>query len=182
MHGSILVLIKRFIVHQYDYSLWANVLERLQLDNDFNVRMSYDDETLTRIMVATAQFLRVDVQDLLEDAGEHIVPDIVMMYGKHIGATWNLFDVLLAVANGIALVGGPRNVDHPYLAFDRVSPDEGRVQYKSVRRLGRLAIGLINGFAKYLDGTRLPDVAYASRVDEAGVEHMDVLLTYTPKP
>ena len=154
MHGTIFTLLKRYFQTQYDHSTWVRLLELSGLSaTDFNHRDVYPDEHMYALVGQAAEMTGLSADELHEKFGEYLVPDMLYMYQKLIRPEWRTLDMLEHTETVMhthvrAAHTGNRP---PVLDVRRIGPNEALIEYVSPRRMGALAVGIVQGLARYFD-------------------------------
>ncbi|OGX90617.1 heme NO-binding domain-containing protein [Hymenobacter coccineus] len=154
MHGTILILLKRYIQTQYDHSTWVNLLELAGLSGaTFDHKTVYPDENLYALVDQAAAATGATAGELHERLGEYLVPDIMYMYQKLVDPTWRTLDMLEHTEHTMHRQVRREHAENapPVLAVKRLSPNEVQIDYVSARRMGGLAVGIVRGLAAYYD-------------------------------
>jgi len=85
MHGSIFVLLKRFVESTYDYSTWIKLLEATGIDHAaYQMQEMYPTRELFLLVNKASEISGISVYDLMEQFGEFLVPDLLLVYKKYI--------------------------------------------------------------------------------------------------
>ncbi len=166
MHGTILVLLKRYVTHTYDFAAWHRLVELSGLpETDFETMHVYPDAHLYKLLTTAAEQIGLPAEELLEKFGEFLVPDLLFMYRKLLDPAWHTLDMLEHVEE--RMHGAVRRDMHgaspPVLHVERLSPTTVRVHYVSPRRMSALAVGIVRGLARYYgeeDHLRITPRAY----------------------
>jgi hypothetical protein len=154
MHGSIFNLLKRFVQVNYDYSTWLRLVELSGLSSaDFAMTEVYPDAHIYALVGQAAEMTGIPAEQLQEKFGEFLVPDLMLVYKRYVQPDW---DTLAMIENTEhAMHGAVRReapgTTPPVLHVTRLSDSELEVQYRSERRMGALAVGIIRGLATYFD-------------------------------
>lgn len=173
MHGSIFVLLKRFIESTYNYSTWINLLEVTGIPrNTYDVREMYPTQELVDIVHAAAIRDGVAANELLEQYGEFLVPDLLLVYKKYVQAEWRTYELLLHTE--ASMHGAVRQTDNrtnpPLLLVTKKGSRQLIVDYHSKRKMAGMAVGIIKGIAKYFNESDVVQVKRLTPVDEERVQ------------
>ncbi|GAA4295949.1 heme NO-binding domain-containing protein [Nibribacter koreensis] len=152
MHGSIFVLLKRFVEYTHDHSTWLGLVESAGVENaSYQMHDMYPTDDLFAIVARASELSGTPVYDLMEQYGEFIVPDLLMVYKKYISPEWHTYDMLLNTEE--AMHGAVRREDPrttpPMLLVTKSGRDRLIVDYYSKRRMAGVAVGIIRGIANY---------------------------------
>lgn len=133
MHGTILLLLKRYVQTQYDHSAWVNLLGLAGLGGaSFDHKTVYPDENLYALVDRAAEATGVSAGELHERFGEYLVPDLMYMYQKLVDPAWRTLDLLEHTMHRQVR----REHAPPVLAVKRLSANEVQIGYVSARRMG----------------------------------------------
>lgn len=152
MHGSIFVFLKRFVESSYDYSTWVKLAEKAGLEHsNFQMHEMYPTSELYKIVATASEMTGISQSDLQEKFGKFLVPDLLLIYKKHINPNWKTFEMLQyteAVMHG-AVRSEDNRTTPPILFVTKVSNSLLVIDYHSKRRMACVAIGIIKGIATY---------------------------------
>ncbi|WP_165699474.1 heme NO-binding domain-containing protein [Hymenobacter jejuensis] len=154
MHGSIFILLKRYVQTQYDHSTWVRLVETSGLGAlDFNHKEVYPDAHIYALVGHAAEMTGIPAEKLQEKFGEYLVPDLMYIYGKLVDPAWRTLDM---IEHTESVMHKRVRQDHaenrpPVLDVTRVSSQEVQINYVSDRRMGALAVGIVRGLATYFD-------------------------------
>lgn len=173
MHGSIFVLLKRFVENTYDYSTWVNLLEETGIDRvTYQMQEMYPTSEIFAIVGKAAEKTGKSGYDLMEQFGEFIVPDLMLVYNRYIHPEWRTYDMLLHTEE--AMHGAVRREDSrttpPKLLVTKKGSKHLIVDYHSKRRMAGVAVGIIKGIAKYFHESDVVEVERLTPVDEERVQ------------
>lgn len=173
MHGSIFVLLKRFVVSKYDYSAWVKLLEETGIVHDaYEMKAMYPTRELFALVQKSSEKSGLPVYDLMEQYGEFIVPDLMMVYGKYIHPDWRTYDMLLNTEE--SMHGAVRRQDErtnpPRLLVTKKGDRQLIVDYHSNRRMVGVAVGIIKGIAAYFHEADIVNVTRTTPDDEDRVQ------------
>ena len=152
MHGSIFVFLKRFVESNFDYSTWLKLLDQAQIHRDaYLMHDMYPTQELEAIVEAASSLTGKSRFDLHVKFGEFLVPDLLLIYKKHIKPEWKTYQMLENTE--FAMHGAVRKEDEraspPMLLVTKVGNKQLVVDYYSKRRMAGVAIGIIKGIANY---------------------------------
>ncbi len=168
MHGTILLLLKRYVQTQYDHSTWVNLLELAGLEGaTFDHKTVYPDENLYALVAQAAATAGVSAGELYERFGEYLVPDIMYMYQKLVDPAWRTLDMLEHTEHTMHRQVRRENAENapPVLSVKRLSENEVQIDYVSARRMSGLAVGIVRGLAAYYDEADRIDVTPTTSAD-----------------
>ncbi|AKD04624.1 heme NO-binding domain-containing protein [Pontibacter korlensis] len=173
MHGSIFVLLKRFVESTGDYSTWIRLLEEAGIErSSYQMNEMYPTEELFSIVRKASEFTGIPTYDLMEKYGEFLVPDLLLVYKKYINPNWRTYDMLLNTE--LSMHGAVRREDSrtnpPMLVVTAEGDNQLTIEYSSKRRMAGVAVGIIRGIAKYYNESDLVKVTRLSPADEEKVQ------------
>ncbi|GAA4314008.1 heme NO-binding domain-containing protein [Nibribacter koreensis] len=173
MHGSIFVLLKRFVEGTHDYSTWVGLLEKAGVETpSYQMQEMYPTDDLFAIVLQASELMDVSVYDLMEQFGEFMVPDLLMVYKKYIDPDWRTYQMLLNTEE--AMHGAVRREDPrttpPILVVTKQEHNRLIVDYYSKRRMSGVAVGIIRGIARYYGESDLVKVTRLSKPDDERVQ------------
>ncbi|MFC6997119.1 heme NO-binding domain-containing protein [Rufibacter roseus] len=173
MHGSIFVLLKRFVEHNYDHSTWVKLLEAAGIEHDaYQMRDFYPTREIYAIVNVASEATGVSAYELMEKYGEFLVPDLLMIYSKYIDPTWRTYEMLENTE--AAMHGAVRREDNrsdpPVLLVTRKGSKQLIVDYYSKRKMASVAVGIIRGIAKYYNESDKVTVTPLTAPDEERVQ------------
>jgi hypothetical protein len=152
MHGSIFVLLKRFIESAYDYSTWIKLLEATKIvHSGFQMQEMYPTRELQTIVEKAAELTGKSTYELLEAFGEFLVPDLLLVYNKYIHPEWRTYEMLMHTETSMhgAVKKQDNRTNPPQLQVTPKGDKQLIVDYQSPRRMAGVAVGIIRGIAKY---------------------------------
>ncbi|MCE3280626.1 MAG: hypothetical protein K0S44_2817 [Bacteroidetes bacterium] len=153
VHGSIFILLKKFVVNTYTDTTWLE-LNRMAGTSErvYEMNQSYPLHEMDSIVSTAATHIGLSESDLKEKFGEYLVPDLFNLYKQYLNPGWKTFETLEnteKIMHGAVRSGGSANP--PVLNVSRVNDQLLYIDYYSKRKMGSLAIGIIKGIAKYFN-------------------------------
>jgi hypothetical protein len=178
MHGSIFVLLKRFVESSYDYSAWMRLLEKVGLEGQtYQMHEMYPTDDLFAIVHQASEDTGIDIYDLMEKYGEFLVPDLLLVYKKYLNPDWRTYDMLLNTEE--AMHGAVKNEDArtspPRLLVTKQEGNRLMIEYHSKRRMAGVAVGIIKGIAKYYHES---DRVKVTRLTEPYAETVQIMVDF----
>ncbi|WP_114782006.1 heme NO-binding domain-containing protein [Botryobacter ruber] len=152
MHGSIFVLLKRFVEASYNYSTWARLLENTSITRqNYNLNEMYPTAELRELLGAAVRMTGASAHVLLEQFGRFLVPDLLLIYKKYINPDWKTFDMLLNTETVMhaAVRTEDQRTNPPILFVSKVNNNLLMIDYHSRRKMAALAVGIVKGIADY---------------------------------
>ncbi len=138
MHGSIFVLLKRFVENSYDYSTWLKLLEAANISGpSYQMQDMYPTRELFAVVNKASEITGVSSYDLMEQFGEFLVPDLLLVYNKYINPEWRTYEMLLHTEE--AMHGAVKKQDSrtnpPMLLVTKKGSRQLIVDYHSKRKI-----------------------------------------------
>jgi len=178
MHGSIFVLLKRFIEGKYDYSTWVNLLEATGIKGSmYTMQEMYPTRDLFAIISKASETTGISVYDLMEQFGEFLVPDLLLVYNKYIHPDWRTYDMLLNTEASMhgAVKKQDSRTNPPMLLVTKKGSKQLIVDYYSKRRMSGVAVGIIKGIAGYYHES---DKVAVTRLTAANEERVQIKVDF----
>lgn len=173
MHGSILMLLKRYVQTQYDHSTWVRLMELSGLEGvDFDHHNVYPDEHIYALVGQAAEMTGIPAGELHEKFGEYLVPDLMYMYQRLLRPEWRTLEMLENTEHTMHHQVRREHSENspPVLAVKRLGDNELLIDYVSSRRMGGLAVGIVRGVAAYYDEADRIDVMPTTSEDGQHVQ------------
>jgi hypothetical protein len=173
MHGSMFVLLKRFVEGLYDYSTWVKVLEAAGIGHGpYQMDGVYPTRELFGIIRAASALSGTPPHQLMEKYGRALVPDLLLVYHKYLQPEWRTYEMLLntEAAMHAAVRREDSRASPPQLLVTRKGQRQLVVDYHSRRRMAGVAVGIIKGIAGYFHESDLVEVTLLTPVDEERVQ------------
>lgn len=173
MHGSIFALLKRFVENKYDYSTWVKLLHSTGLEGTtYQMNEMYPTRELFAIVSKASEATGIPMHDLMEQFGEYLVPDLLLVYKKYVNPNWRTYDMLLHTET--SMHGAVKKMDDrtnpPMLLVTKKGNKQLIVDYYSKRRMSGVAVGIIKGVAKYYNESDIVSVTRLTAPDEERVQ------------
>jgi len=152
MHGIILTELQKYVEKRRGAETWTEVRAAAGLsDRVYTPVGVYPDDDVVALIGATAASTQSPVDDVLQDFGEFIVPDLVEIYGSLIDPDWGPLDLLQHTEETVHTMVRVRDPgsEPPYLEAERTAPDEVVITYRSPRRMCGVAKGIVRGVAAH---------------------------------
>lgn len=173
MHGSLFMLLRRFVEFNHGYSGWANLTEAAGVENaSYQMHQMYPTTELLAILKAAADASNTSTHDLLEKYGEFLVPDLMLVYKKYVRPEWRTYDMLLHTESAMhgAVKQENEQTNPPKLLVTKKGPKLLIVDYYSHRRMAGMAVGIIKGIAKFYHEGDLVKVSMLTPADAERVQ------------
>lgn len=152
MNGLIFVEVKKYAKSKLPEDIWEEVLRASgSLPWEYIPTSNYEDEKLVLILTQLSEKMAVPLQELLEDFGEFIAPDLVEKYDFLLFQSWKTMDLIANTEKMIheVLRSAGTNVNPPVLECEKIDSNNIVVTYASPRKMCSLAKGLAKGVAKH---------------------------------
>lgn len=181
MHGSIFVLLKRFVESSFDYSTWVKLLEASGIERtSYQMHEMYPTDELFAIVANASELTGLPSYELMEKYGEFLVPDLLLVYKKYINPQWRTYDMLTNTE--LAMHGAVRKEDSrtnpPKLLITKSNENQIVIDYSSKRRMAGVAVGIIKGISQYYNERDLVNVTLLSPIDGETVQIKVDFLNY----
>ncbi len=152
VHGSIFFLLKKYIDKHVTLFSWEMLLtEAKPSEHEFEITRSYPLTDMNAIIDAASKKTGIAPNQLKENFGEFMVPDLFRLYSNYLRPEWKTFDVLVNTEK--VMHGAVRNLNStaepPVLSVNKVNENLLIIDYYSKRRMGALAVGIIKGIATF---------------------------------
>lgn len=173
MHGSIFVLLKRFVESLYDYSTWVKLLEATGTRHaPYQMHEMYPTSEIFAIMHRASELTGLPSHQLMEKYGEFLAPDLLLIYKKHMHPEWRTYDMLLNAESAMhaAVKKEDERANPPMLLVTKKGARLLIVDYHSKRRMAAVAVGIIKGIAKHYDEGDKVEVSLLTPVGEERVQ------------
>lgn len=173
MHGSIFVLLKRFVESLYGYSTWVNLFEAAGIKHaPYQMNEMYPTSEIFAIVGKAAELMGIPPHQLMERYGESLVPDLLLIYKKYMHPEWRTYEMLLNTET--AMHAAVRREDSratpPLLLVTKKGERQLMVDYHSKRRMGGVAVGIIKGIAKHYEESDKVEVTLLTPANEESVQ------------
>lgn len=173
MHGSIFALLKRYVENTYDYSTWLKLLQTTGLEGAvYEMHEMYPTSELFTIVSKASEVTGIPHYTLMEQFGEFLVPDLLLIYRKYVDPNWRTYDMLLHTEYSMhsAVKKLDNRTNPPMLLVTKKGTRRLIVDYHSRRRMSGVAVGIIKGIAKYFNESDIVSVTRLTAPDEERVQ------------
>ncbi|WP_210461976.1 heme NO-binding domain-containing protein [Rufibacter roseolus] len=178
MHGSIFVLLKRFVEGTYDYSTWVRLLEKVGVEHaSYQMQGMYPTDELFAIVHQASEDTGIPAYELMEQYGEFLVPDLLLVYKKYIKPEWRTYEMLLNTEKSMhgAVKKEDSRTSPPKLLVTQQGENRLVIDYYSKRRMCGVAVGIIKGIAKYYGES---DMVTVTRMSDPYAERVQILVDF----
>jgi hypothetical protein len=156
MHGFIFISFEKFALSQMSYHVWEEILINNKLqDRLYSPIELYADSELRALLSSTANQVKVNQEQLLENFGIFIVPDLMKVYRAYIKPEWRTMDILEHAEKTIhvAVRKSTAGAAPPILEVKKVRHNELVINYVSDRKMVEFGVGLVKGLANFYNET-----------------------------
>lgn len=173
MHGSMFVLLKRFIENSFDFSTWVRLLEDAHIDRStYQMQEMYPTSEIAAIVESASKLTGISTYELMEQYGEFIVPDLMLIYNKYVDPEWRTYEMLLHTEE--AMHSAVRREDNratpPKVLVTKKGNKQLIVDYFSKRKMSCVATGIIKGIARHFHESDLVVVTPLTPADQERVQ------------
>lgn len=164
MHGALFCQLELFVIQTYGRAAWSLLLGRSDMPGRcFQADTHYPDEEMLRLIETASAITAQPAADIEEAFGFFLAPTLLNMHVGLISARWRTLDILLntehlmhtEVRKQDPLAAPPR------LLILQVGENKLQLDYRSPRKLGAIAKGIVRGIAAHFGET----VHIAERID-----------------
>lgn len=173
MHGSMFVLLRRYVENAYDFSTWVKLMEAAGIAHShYQMQEVYPTKEMFAIVDKAAELIGIPVYDLLERYGEFLVSDLLLVYSRYINPSWRTYDMLLntEAAMHAAVKREDNKANPPMLLVTKKGSKQLIVDYHSRRKMAGVAVGIIRGIAGYFHEKDLVEITLLTPVDVERVQ------------
>lgn len=155
MHGIVLKGLKDFVVDRHGHEGWQRIQAEAGLKGKIYVPVTdYPDEEVMMLLKAASSTTGSELPDLLEAAGQFLLPPLLETYGVHVNEDWTALQLIANVEEYIHTSLRAKEISSytpPELQTGWIDDDRVRIVYTSDRKLCPFARGLIIGIGQYFD-------------------------------
>lgn len=173
LHGSIFVLLKKYVENTYSYDFWTKRKDEAGIGHaEYVLTEKYQTSEIFKILHSISLSTGTSVHELQEKFGEHLVPDLLSVYGKYVDPNWKTYDLIKHTESIMHKAVRMENQDAnpPILNISTVSEKLMIIDYYSRRCMASLAIGIIKGIAKYYNENNVVSVKTTTGPDDERVQ------------
>ena len=173
IHGSIFLLLKKFIDHQLSYGAWDNLLKETGAAGlSFDISKNYPMDVFESILHAAVRRVDLSKNQLEEKFGEFLVPDLLVYYAAYLKPEWKTFELLenteTVMHHAVRQLNSTANP--PILHIFKVDDTLLVIDYYSKRKMSCLAVGIIKGIAIFYNESDKVKVMPATRPEDERVQ------------
>ena len=147
MKGVIFNAVEDAVVDLYSEDVWDDLLDAAKLDGHYTSLGEYDDAELLSLVTAACEMTGHQPDELVKILGRHAFPHLAGRYPELVDGADNTHAFLRRVNDIIhpEVLKLHPDAKPPEFEFEDLPDSVLRITYKSERRLGALAEGLILG-------------------------------------
>lgn len=151
MHGLIFTELKKYVENKFDKATWEKLLDKAGKKHQMYVSAAvYPDQDILALVTTACEMTGAPANELLEDFGQFIAPDLVEQYKFLISPGWGLLDFLANTEETIhKIIRFHKGVTLPRLLTARLADDTLIITYNSQRKMCALLKGIVKGAARY---------------------------------
>ncbi len=153
MLGFFFTELKQFVIQELSESAWIEVLGKVGLGSkdSYMNGLYYPDEDMMRIVVGVSNMTGMSIDQVLKEYGTFVGKDLFTAYKPLIDPSWKTLDFIENVEETIHQVVRARNrkASPPKLVCNRLTDREIVIDYRSERKLCRVAQGIALGVANH---------------------------------
>lgn len=173
MHGSMFVMLQRFVENTYDHSTWVKMLKEAGVEHtSFQMQEMYPTHEIFAIVGCLSDTTGHSIFDLMEQFGEFMVSDLMLLYNRYVRPEWRTYEMLINTED--VMHGAVRREDNrtspPRLSVIKKGANQLIIDYSSKRRMAGVAVGIVRGIAKYFDESDKVEVMLLSPADAENVQ------------
>ncbi|WP_169728022.1 heme NO-binding domain-containing protein [Adhaeribacter aquaticus] len=178
MHGSIFVMLRKFVESNYDYSTWMDLLKKVGVERtSYPMHGMYPTDELFAIVHEVAEKMEIPVYDFMEKFGEFMVPDLIEMYKDYLDPAWCTYEMLIYTEEKMhgAVKSQDKRTSPPKLLVTKQGEKRLIINYTSKRRMSGVAVGIIRGIARYYQES---DKVTVIRLSQPAAEKVQILVDF----
>ncbi|WP_299769152.1 heme NO-binding domain-containing protein [uncultured Pseudoteredinibacter sp.] len=153
MKGVVFTNFAELVEDNYGLAMWQNILDTANPPSGgiYVATAQYDDQELISLVGAASELLDMPAPVLIRRFGQFLWQYFEENYPQFITSHDNLFDFLISVDSVIHMEVNKLypNASTPDFEYDRESPKQLLMHYRSPRKLCHLSVGLIEASANY---------------------------------
>ncbi|MBD1399029.1 heme NO-binding domain-containing protein [Pontibacter sp. JH31] len=152
MHGFIFLQLKKYIQQKHGTDAWPQLVRLAQVSQaHYSATEVYPDADITKLISAACRQWNANSDELLEEMGTFLVPDLLDIYNIYLKPDWRTLDLVEHTQNAMhrAVKVATPEANPPTLHVTRINPHRLIIDYYSRRKMASLAVGIIKGIAEY---------------------------------
>jgi hypothetical protein len=161
MHGFIFLQLKKYVQQQHGLDTWHDLMQNANVSQkQYAATEVYPDADIKSLVNTAVKLLGVPANELLEELGLFLVPDLIDIYQMYINPTWRTLDLVAHTEETMhrAVRVSTPAATPPILHVSRVGKDKLIIDYHSHRKMAPLAVGIIKGIAKHYGESDLIEI------------------------
>ncbi|RDV14572.1 hypothetical protein DXT99_14330 [Pontibacter diazotrophicus] len=173
MHGSMFVLLRRYVENTHDFSTWIKLLEAAGIAHGhYQMQEVYPTKEMFAIVNKASELTGITEYEMLENYGEFLVSDLLLVYNRYINPSWRTYDMLLntEAAMHAAVKREDNRANPPMLLVTKKGSKQLIVDYHSRRKMAGVAVGIIRGIAGYFHEKDIVEVTLLTPADKERVQ------------
>ncbi len=151
MKGIVFDMLRDMVEELYGLEGWNAVLEEAGSDGLYISTQTYPDDNLMALVAAAVTITGSDERSLVFAFGEYMAAEFYRRFPAFFDNAGNLIDFLISVDRIVHMEVRKLypGAHLPCFAYRHERPDELIMEYRSPRKMCRLAEGLISGSARH---------------------------------
>jgi hypothetical protein len=152
MHGFFFLQLKKYIEQKHGLTAWDELLQHSEVSQtQFSASDIYPDKDITSLLATAIDKWKLAPNDLLQDLGTFLVPDLLDVYKAYLNPSWCTLDLLAFTEQTMhrAVRTSTPTATPPILHVTRIGKDKIIIDYHSHRKMAFLAVGIIKGIAAH---------------------------------
>lgn len=152
MHGFIFLQLKKYVQQKQGTNAWPLLIKQAQVSQtQYNATEVYPDADISKLLSAACNQWNTTQDELLEEVGTFLVPDLLDIYHIYINPAWRTLDLVENTQNSMhrAVKVSTPDATPPTLHATRINKNRLIIDYYSQRKMASLAVGIIKGIAKH---------------------------------
>lgn len=152
MKGVIFTHLQEMVETQMGFSVWDDVIEACELGSEgiFVSTLLYPDEELFAIVGALSEKAAIPAEDLVEAFGFYLFPKLHESIPASVfapGSMWEMLDGLDSIIH-MEVRKLDKHAETPRITVKSSTDNEKVLEYRSDKKLCRLAIGMLKSAAE----------------------------------
>ena len=156
MHGSICLIVEKFVIKNYGLESWDRILESSGVPGlVISPIQTYDDKVVFKIVESASEMLSLPQDDVLEAVGRFAGPELIHFAQALVHPEWTTFELFSNVESLIhkTIRMGDKTVRPAHLQSLTLDDSTMQMVYSSKRGLCSLAKGIMLGISDHYGET-----------------------------
>jgi hypothetical protein len=152
IHGTMLFLLRKFFVNNYSEEMWVKLNKTARSGTtSYEITRNYPMKHFNAILSAASSVTGNSVNNIKEEFGQYLVPDLFQFYGNYLNPEWKTFEVIENTEKIMHSAVRRLNsaAEPPVLNVSKVNDKLLIIDYYSKRKMASLAVGIVKGIAHY---------------------------------